>query len=158
MATYTATRALSGVEPIFHAGGVVAAYSTFALTAALSSGDKVILLSVPPYSNMIDTILSTDALDTGTAGTITYDVGDSASSTRYMSAVGTNGNNATLKCQHMNVAAGLGYNIGTATTVTQLVLTVHASPATGATSGNIYFAAIYSNDMITVTSDGTELP
>src|SRR5215472_3646914 len=150
MTTYTASRGLSGVEPVFHAGGAVAVYSTFALTAALTSGDKVILLSVPQYSTMIDTILSTDTLDTGTSGGIAFDVGDSASSTRYISNVKTAAS-ASLAPTHMNVAAGLGFQVNTATTQTQLVLTVHASPATGATSGNIYFAAVYSNDAITAT-------
>ena len=155
MTAYTASRALAGVQPIAHPeSGVNAAFSKFALTAALGSGDTIALMTVPAYAVMLDVILATDELDTGAAAAITYSVGDSTSPARYISGAAQS-NTVALAPIHMNVAGGMGYQ---QTSSDALMLTVTHAPSTGAVSGNVYFTAMYSFDAITASSDGTELP
>lgn len=155
MTAYTASRALAGVQPIAHPeSGITTAFSKFALTAALGSGDTVALMTIPGYAVMLDVILGTDELDTGSTAAITYSVGDSTSPARYISGA-AQGNTVALAPTHMNVASGMGFQ---QSATDALLLTVTHAPSTGATAGNIYFTAMYSFDAITATSDGSELP
>lgn len=154
MASYSATRALTGTQPIARPEGVIGIFSKFALTAALGSGDTVALGTVPAYAVMLDVILATDELDTGASAAITYSVGDSTSPARFISGA-AQGNTVPLAPTHMNVAGGMGYQ---QTANEPLVLTVTHAPSTGAASGNVYFTALYSFEAVTASSDGTELP
>ena len=155
MATYTGTRAISGVQPVSHHGGVVAVLSTFSLTAALAANDIINMLTIPRYAVVLDMILGTGvALDTNATSTIAYDVGDATTDNLYFDNL-TQGNNIPLPLTHMTKALAIGTQY---TVDTNIKITLEASAATGATAGTIYLCAVYSMDAITATSDGTELP
>lgn len=151
MATYTGTRAASGVEPIYNAVGDVTVVSTFALSVALATNDLLNMVNLPSGAYIIDVVLSTDALDTNAASTIAYDVGDSNSATRYISNK-AQGNNAALAPYHMDQAAGLGYQTGANSGDTTVVVKVHTGPATGATSGTVRLAVTYNVQAKSATS------
>jgi|SRR5579863_292194 len=149
MTTYNATREQGGVEPVQNATGDITVVSTFALTQALAVNDIINMLDVPLNAVVTEVNLSADELDTNAAATIAYDVGDSNSAQRFIAAAAQS-NGVALAPTRMNVAAGLGYQYTSRTTIQ---VKVHTGPATGATSGTVRLAVTYSMQSITLSND-----
>lgn len=131
-------------NPKFLEAGQIAVCSVFPLSAALTLGDTITMLSLPVGAIVFDMTISSDtALDTNAASTLAYQVGDGVTATRY---IGTHpqGNNQPMSPYHLDQALGHQYQV-TATT-NKIVITVQAAPATGATTGNLRCTVEYSMD------------
>lgn len=145
VATYTASKMLSGVQPrmLADAGGVKV-ISTISLTVALALNDIINFVALqgdPSNPNgygptIYDVILDSDDLDSNGAPLITLDVGDVTVTTRYFSAstlAQAGGKGASSRAGVTGFQPFLtAYT--TYTTVSQqtytIFLTVHAAPAT----------------------------
>lgn len=113
--------------------------STFTLTAALVLNDVIKFCKIPKGACIVDLTLYSADVDTGGAPAITYNLGDTASAARFLSAstIGRTGGFVELSGM---VAGVLGY---TYTVDDTLQIVVAAGPQTGATSGTIVLAATY---------------
>lgn len=124
---------------------------------ALVNGDTITATGMIPGDGVkiYDIYCSHTELDTNATPTGTYNVGDSTSAARFISSapMGANGvttsgfqitNRSNFAPTSSNgvVTTGLGY-IYTGTTATDLVLTVNAAVATGATAGVIFLVVLY---------------
>lgn len=132
--TFVGTKAQT-TAPTREGNGLISVTSTYALAAALVVNDVIQMVKVPKYARVVEIILSTPDLDTGTA--ITLDVGDGDDTDRYIvsSTVGQAGGVVRL-----GTNGGNGYQYTAADTIDILVST---GPTTGATSGTITLTVIY---------------
>lgn len=108
---------------------------TYELTAALVINDVVQMVKIPSGAVICEVILGVDDLDDGTA--LVLDVGDGDSAERFIkdSTAGQAGGFVRL-----DQMAGLGYQYTAADTIDVKVST---APGTGATSGTITLAVMY---------------
>lgn len=147
MATNYTTQASKAVLPprFVHAGQIQVS-SVFALTAALAVNDVITMAQLPIGAVVMDVIISTDtALDTNAGGsTISFQVGDQGSATRYIGTKTQGGNNVPLVPYHMDQQGGHQYRVDA--TSNQLLVKVQAGPATGATTGNLRVSVSYAMD------------
>lgn len=109
----------------------------YTILAALVINDKVNLFYLPKNARVIGGFIKSDDLDSNGTPLVTLDVGDAGSATRYFSAstvAQAGGVDATM------AATGVDY-LNTARTL--VFLTVHAAPATSATTGTIVVSFTY---------------
>jgi hypothetical protein len=84
MANTNATKAGSGVQP--RAGNdITAVYESYTLASA-TLNDTYTMCKIPAGATILDVVLSSDDVDTNGTPTVKYDVGDSGSATRFISA------------------------------------------------------------------------
>lgn len=140
----------------------------FTLTQALANGDTITTPANALPVNGIriqEIIVISPELDTNATPTGTFNVGDSVNATRFINSatMGVNGVTTTgyQLINHMNVAQGLTNGVvssgtnykytpgdatfGVGTNGPELILTVNAAVATGATTGTIRFLVYYWN-------------
>lgn len=138
MATYNSTNIASktGVASVAAAGVVHCAYAEVVTTAALTTSDTLNFFDLPPNARVISATLEATDLDTNGAPTLTLNIGDSGSATRYFSAstVGQAGTAAAA-----SAVAGLHYKT---TAKTRIVGVPAANAATGA-AGSVYLSILY---------------
>lgn len=136
MATYDSPAVAAGVPPRAIHAGVTQASASFALTAALALNDVVRMVKVPRGATVLDVVLATTDLDTGSPA-IVLDVGDGDDADRFVdgATIGQGGGVA-----RMNNPAGARHAYAADDTVDVLVAT---APGTGATSGTITLSVLY---------------
>lgn len=157
MATaYSSAQAASGAAVQTPMTGVSATiFGSFTWAAAFVINDTVDLIQVPNGYRIVDLIFDTDQIDSATS--LTLDLGDTGSSTRYLSANATigrsaNGNTANAASFGGGMLTGtLGQTYSIATTggnpgTTKITLKIHAAPGTGTTSGTMRLAAQIQQD------------
>lgn len=136
MATFNTTQAL-GRGPMRGVGGGaqrVISYAEYNLTAALALNDVINMMWVPAGAIITRVDLGGDDLDSGGSPSITLDVGDASSATRFVSA------DASAKT---GVCSSTLINFYKYTADTKIQIKCSAAPATGATSGTIKLAVEY---------------
>lgn len=137
MAAYT------GTVPIKPKGGELGALQyaqgKFTVTVALADEDTITIADVLPQqgAEVVDIALTAAELDTDGSPTMTFTVGDGTDADGYFTS--TSGGAAISNVK------GRGALVGTKVTSRDIVLTVTAAVATGATSGDIYFDVFYRN-------------
>lgn len=137
MANYVASAArLSGPGHGF-GGNVKVAWGEASITAALTTADTFEFCKVPAGATVLYVLLEADDLDTNGAPTLTINVGDAGSATRFFSA-STVGQAGTASAAP--AVTGLFYTYSAETKITG---TVQANAATGATSGAVRLAVVY---------------
>ena len=138
MATYNSTNIASktGVASVAAAGVVHCAYAEVVTTAALTTSDTLNFFDLPPNARVISATLEATDLDTNGTPTLTLNIGDSGSATRYFSAstVGQAGTAAAA-----SAVAGLHYKT---TAKTRIVGVPAANAATGV-AGSVYLSILY---------------
>ena len=109
----------------------------YTISAALVINDIVNLFYLPPRSRVLSGFIKSADLDTNVSPAVTLDVGDAGDPDRYFAAstVGQAGGVDTTMA-----ATGVDY-LNTAKTL--VYLTVHAAPATSATTGTIVVSLTY---------------
>lgn len=135
MTTYSSTQVGANTPMYSHGlgGNVKVAYSVVAVPSTFTTTDSASMHFLPPGARVLYSILKADDLDSGT--TITLNVGDTGSATRYFSA-STVGQAATSAVS--TAVGGIDY-LNTAKTLVSVV--PNAGPAT--TAGNIYLTQFY---------------
>ena len=136
MATFYTNQAL-GRGPMHSIGGgsqSVIAYAEYNLTAALALNDVVNMMWVPAGAIITNVRLGGDQLDTGGTPTLTLDVGDASSATRFVS---------TSNVAQTGTVGSTAVNFYQYTADTRIQVKAHAAPATGATSGKIKLEVTY---------------
>lgn len=135
MTTYTSTQLTSNNPMNAHglSGNMKVAYSTVATPSTFTTTDTANMHYLPAGARVIYSILESTDLDSGT--TITLNVGDAGSATRYFSAstVGQAGTEAVA-----TATTGIGYSNSAKTLVTVVPA---AGPAT--TAGTITLIQFY---------------
>lgn len=126
MATFTSTACQTSSAgfflnpPRYIQNGVVARSASYAKTAAESAGDVYMMIPVPRGAQVIDVILQ----PTMGGGSVTMNVGDSGSATRY----------GSLSCAGsiaIHAAAGLGYSYSVDDVIKCTVGTATSASAVG---------------------------
>lgn len=137
MATYTNTKAGSGVQPRATHMGINSATATQTIATALTASDVIEMIKVPAGARVIDCILVAGDLDTGATPAIVLEVGDGDDRDRWIdgSTVGQAGGVA-----RNNVATGVDHTYATDDTVDVFVLT---APQTGATGVVVTLTVFY---------------
>lgn len=126
------------------AGNLQILYCSVALTAALTTADTFAFFTLPANARVHAAVLKCTDIDTNGSPTVTINVGDAGSATRYFSAstVGQAGTvDATMQ------AAGRFYK---PTAKTPIIGTVQANAATGV-AGTLELAIHYSVEDSTTT-------
>lgn len=147
MTTYNGVNALStastGEQPNELMNGAAAeTVWTFALTAALGSGDLILMQSIPPGNYLVGMSLDSDDIDTGGTPAIAFDVClTSATGTIFLknSTVGQSGGVDSLGGS-TSQPASIGY---TSTAVQQFQIKVRTAPQVGASTGTIRLRAAW---------------
>lgn len=139
MATFIATDVLTGaveVTKYVEIANVTEIY-TIALPTTIVSGDTIKGPTIPAGNYLVDVIVDVDDLDSNGSPTIAFEAGY----TSHLGAFIATGNTTAQAggVQHANVAGTVGF---TATTDTQILVTLTASPATGQ-AGTMRIAAVY---------------
>ncbi len=119
-------------------GNVKVSYGVVAATGTITTADSATVCRLPVGAVVLGVTLEADDLDTNGTPTITLNVGDAGSATRYFSAstVAQAGTAAVA-----TAASGLLYTV-TGTNDTAVVVAVAANAATSA-DGNIRVAVLY---------------
>ena len=124
MISFNANKPVRPEDAAGHGAGasVKVATGVYTLSGTLAAGQTIPMVALPTNARVLDVLLSTDRLDTGTG--IALDVGDKASDTRYFNAseIGRTGGVARLSS-----AQGHGFRYVKADTVN---VTVKTAPAT----------------------------
>lgn len=135
MAAYRSLQMTAPRYPVSGPGiggrNIHAARGSHTLTAALAAADTVTMLRLHPRFRVTGGLLKADDLDTGATPTITLNVGDADDPDRYFAAatVGQAGGYTEAMA-----ATGVDY---LTTKYTDVLVTVAAGPAIGATTGAI---------------------
>lgn len=130
------------------AGAVVSELFEYNLTAALAAGDIIELAVLPTYATVVDAILITDDLDTGTAA-ITLDVGIMSGEVGVLDAARTCGAeifSASTVGQAGGVARptlATAFRIAPTEGHRSIGVKCVTAPGTGATSGKIQLRLFY---------------
>jgi len=138
MATYSSSQ-VAGNIPLSHhgmGGTLKCAYATVAVPSTIATTDTINFCDLPAGARVVLVAIEADDLDTNGTPTITINVGDAGSATRYFSA-STVAQAGTLSTA--TAVAGAGF-LNTAKT--RVVGVLQANPATGA-AGNIYLSVLY---------------
>lgn len=112
VATYTAAPVSLTIVPTNMVGASFYAYSSISLATALTANDLILALLVPNGYAIFDTLIDTDALDSGVSPGLRLALGDSGNATRFI----TSANTAVAGPQHSNVPGAIGYAYSIATT------------------------------------------
>jgi hypothetical protein len=138
VATYNSTQVGNSLPTLTHgiAGNVKVAYGEVVCSAAPSTSDTLNFFDLPPNSRVLMAVLESDDMDTNASPTITLNIGDSGSATRYFSAstVAQAGTASTALA-----AGGVGFKNTAKTRVTGVA---QANAATGA-AGTVRLAMLY---------------
>lgn len=138
MAVYNSTNVASktGVSAGGPAGNVLSAYAEVVCSAALTTADTLNFFDLPAGARILAMTLESNDLDTNGTPTLTLNVGDSGSASRYFSAstVGQAGTAAVA-----SAVAGLHYKT---TAKTRIVGVPAANAATGA-AGSVFLSCLY---------------
>lgn len=138
MATYNSTN-IQNRTPVSaggHAGSVQTAYAEVVCTSAPTTSDTLNFFYLPANSRVLSATLEATDMDTNGTPTITLNIGDAGSATRYFSAstVAQAGTAAQA-----TAVAGLNYKNTAKTLVTGVP---QANAATGA-AGSVYLSIQY---------------
>ena len=131
----------------YHEKGVYALHGTREIAAALVVNDVIQMVPVPLGAKVLDVILMTDDLDTGTS--IVLDVGDTDGTDdtdRYIDAATTDQGGALGQVAgfaRINNVAGNGYTFAANGTIDVLV---QVAPETGTTVGTLKLTALLASD------------
>lgn len=141
MATLTTSKVASTVQSRTIVNGVIAVYATYALSAALALDDVIQMVKIPAGATVLDVKLTADDLDTNAAPAIVLDVGDGGDTDRFIdgSTIGQSGGITAS----MNVRTGFLHAYTAEDTID---VHVQVGPATGAASGNVKLAVLYTMD------------
>lgn len=133
MATYRSTNisTKTGVAAGGHAGSVQAAYAEVVCSSAPTTADTIEFFDLPLNARVLSATLKSTDMDTNGSPTITLNVGDAGSATRYFSA-STVAQAATAAVA--TAVTGLGFKT---TAKTRIVGVPQANAATGA-AGTLY--------------------
>lgn len=138
MATYNSTNVQNktGVSAGGPAGNVLVAYAEVSCTSAPSTSDTINFFDLPAGARVLSMTLESTDMDTNVSPSLTINVGDSGSATRFFSAstVGQAGTAAVA-----SAVAGLHYKT---TAKTRIVGVAQANAATGA-AGTLYLSCLY---------------
>lgn len=133
--TLYSSKVASTVQP--RAGiGLTSVHGTYELAAALVLNDVIQMVKVPAGARIVNVILGSDDLDTGSPA-IVLAVGDGSTADRFITAstVAQGGGVTTI-----NQVDGIGYTYTLADTIDIKVTT---APATGTTSGTLNLTVVY---------------
>jgi hypothetical protein len=138
MATYNSDKVIGNVPLAHHGlgGGTKVAFATIAVPSTIATTDALSFFDLPAGARVVLAVLEADDLDSNGTPTITINVGDAGSATRYFSA-STVAQAGTLSTAM--ATAGAGYSNTAKTRVTGVL---QANPATGV-AGNIYLTMFY---------------
>jgi hypothetical protein len=128
MATLTASAAQANVPAKYAINGDITRVVSYTVAAALSAGDIIQMLKVPPGANVVAVSLYTDLFGGGNA-TITG-VGDGGSANRYLGSASTSSSLAAALVIAGN-GSGLGYSYSVEDTVDITIGTVTSASAVG---------------------------
>lgn len=137
MATFTTSSAQTNAggfflnPPRYIENGLVARSASYTKTAAESAGDVYLMLPIPKGAQMVDLILQ----PTMGGGSVTMNVGDAGSATRY----------GSLSCAAsiaVHAASGIGYSYSVDDTIKMTVGTATSASAVG----SFRLTAIYQFD------------
>lgn len=135
--TWTSTKCGSTIQA--RAGiDLTAVVSTYEITEAVEEDDIFEMVKIPKGAVIHEIILGLDELDTNVSPTLTFNVGDDGSETRFISAATCGSASNISRISNMT---GFGYQYTADNTID---VTAAAAPATGATSGTITLVVIYS--------------
>jgi hypothetical protein len=138
MATYSSSQVTNSIPLSHHGpgGNVKVAFADINCTAAPSTSDTINFFDLPAGARVLFAILESDDMDTNGTPTLTINVGDAGSATRYFSA-STVGQAGTLSTAI--ATAGAGYSN---TAKTRVVGVAGNNAATGA-AGHLYLTMFY---------------
>ena len=138
MTTYSSTNYTNktGVAAGGPAQNVFSAYAEVVCTSAPSTSDTINFFYLPAGARVLAMTLESTDMDTGGSPSLTLNVGDSGSATRYFSA-STVGQAGTASVA--SAVAGLHYKTTAKTLVTGVA---QANAATGA-AGTLYLSCLY---------------
>ena len=138
MATYSSSQYTNNIPAAMHgmSGDLKVAYASITCTAAPSTTDTINFFYLPAGARVVLAILEASDMDTNASPTITLNVGDSGSATRYFSA-STVAQAGTLSSAI--ATGGHGYSNTSKTLVTGVA---QANAATGA-AGTIELTMFY---------------
>lgn len=139
MTTFLSNKAQAGIQPKFTASNSIPVYASYAFASAPSANDIVQMMTIPAGATIVSVVLDSDQIDTNGTPTMSFDVGDAANPTRYLSAstLPRTGGAAVA-----NVAAAYGYQYSANT---PLQVKVHAAAATFA-AGTVRLLVEYTMD------------
>jgi len=138
MATYTSTHIANKRPTAYHGfrRNVQTARAVVACTAAPTTSDTLNFFDMPANAVVVGGYLKSDDMDTNGSPTITLNIGDAGSATRFFSA-STVAQAGTAAVE--SAANGLGYQFTSKTRVTG---TAQANAATGV-AGNVELCLLY---------------
>lgn len=138
MATFNSDKIIASTPLSHHGlgGNLKCMYATVAVTTALVTTDTINFFDLPAGARVMLAVLEADDLDSNGTPTITINIGDAGSATRYFSA-STVAQAGTVSSA--TAATGVGY-LNTAKTRVTGALQANAATAV---AGNIYLAVFY---------------
>ena len=138
MATYNSTGVANNAPALGHglAGNLKVAYGEVVCSAAPSTSDTLNFFDLPANARVVLAVLESDDMDTNGSPTITLNIGDAGSATRYFSASTV----AQAGTESSAIAAGgVGYKTTAKTRITGVA---QANAATGA-AGTVRLTMLY---------------
>lgn len=120
-------------------GALQYAQCKYTLTEALADEDTITFTGALPTqgAEVVDIAMTAVEMDTDGSPTMTFTVGDGTDADGYFTSTSGGAAIANVK--------GRGALVGTEVTSSNIVMTVTAAVATGATSGDVYFDIFYRN-------------
>lgn len=137
--TYTSAQAATAVNPRTCDNAVCSATGTYAIGAALVINDVIRMVKVPAGATILEVILSSDDVDSA-GPSVVYGVGDSGSTTRFISACLAGQVASNLVVCRTNTIAGVGYLEAAEEFISVNVTT---APATSTTTGTLNLNVLY---------------
>lgn len=137
MATYTSSRAGSGVQPRTVHTGLTVAVATHTVATALTLNDVIEMVKVPALARVVEVVLTAEDLDTGATPAIILEVGDGDDRDRWVDGSNVGQAGGVVRT---NVATGVDHTYAADDTVDVLVQT---APQTGATGVKITLVVFY---------------
>ncbi len=138
MTTFTAEQAKNywPVSNCNRAGDVQAARGAYSISAALAAADAIDLCILPARHVIVDAILDTDSLDSGSG--ITLNVGTATTPNLLISATTAGRAGGIARMDKVD-----GIRLAASDTDTTIRMTVAAAPTTGRTTGTIGLTLLY---------------
>lgn len=137
--TYTSAQAATAVNPRTCDNAVCSTTGTYTISAALVINDVIRMVKVPAGATILEVILSSD--DNDTAGpALVYGVGDSGSTTRFISTCLAGQVAGNLVVCRTNTVAGVGYLEAAEEYISVNVTT---APTTSTTTGTLNLNVLY---------------
>lgn len=135
--TYTNARAASTVMPRSNHQGLTAVTATQTIATALVVNDVIEMVKVPNLARVVEVVLISEDLDTGTTAAVVLAVGDGAVTNRYISG-STIGQAGGVARMDQITAVDFAYSADDTIDVK-----VTTAPATGATGVKITLTVFY---------------